>query len=90
MPEFRRRVAHLLPSGEIAKLIEDYLSWEIVINSPQSIIAALGIENAIQGLLVGRVILHAAESCGAGLLYCEDLSHGQRYGAVEVVNPLRA
>ena len=44
MREFRRRVAHLLPSGEIAKLIEDYLSWEIVINSPQSIVAALGIE----------------------------------------------
>ncbi len=36
------------------------------------------------------MILHAAESCGAGLLYSEDLSHGQRYGAVEVVNPLRA
>jgi len=40
----RRRVEHPLPRGEIAKLIEDYLSWEIVINSPQSIIAALGIE----------------------------------------------
>ena len=40
----RRRVAHPLPSDEIAKLIEDYLSWEIVINTPQAIVAALGIE----------------------------------------------
>ena len=40
----RRRVAHPLPSANIAKLIEDYLSWEIVINTPQSIAAVLGIE----------------------------------------------
>jgi predicted nucleic acid-binding protein len=38
------------------------------------------------------LILHAAESCGAAVLYSEDLAlaSGQRYGAVEVVNPLRA
>ena len=90
MREFRRRVAHLLPSGEIAKLIEDYLSWEIVINTPQSIVAALGIEARYGVSYWDALILHAAESCGAGLLYSEDLSHGQRYGAVEVVNPLRA
>ena len=89
MREFRRRVAHPLPRGEIAKLIEDYLSWEIVINSPQSIIAALGIEMRYKVSYWDALILHAAESCGAAVLYSEDLSHGQRYGAVEVVNPLR-
>ena len=40
----RCRVARPLPSDEIAKLIEDDLSWEIVINTPQAIVAALGIE----------------------------------------------
>ncbi len=85
----RRRVACPLPSDEIAKLIEDYLSWEIVINSPQSIIAALGIEMRYKVSYWDALILHAAESCGAAVLYSEDLSHGQRYGAVEVVNPLR-
>ena len=85
----RRRVAHPLPSDEIAKLIEDYLSWEIVINTPQSIVAALGIEMRYKVSYWDALILHAAESCGAAVLYSEDLSHGQRYGAVEVVNPLR-
>jgi hypothetical protein len=42
--KLRCRVAYPLPSDEIAKLIEDYLSWEIVINTPQAIIAALAIE----------------------------------------------
>ncbi len=32
-------------------------------------------------------ILAAAETLGAKLLYSEDLSHGQQYGAVRVENP---
>jgi predicted nucleic acid-binding protein len=85
----RRRVAHPLSSDEIAKLIEDYLSWEIVINTPQAIIAALAIEARYKISYWDALILHAAESCGAAVLYSEALSHAQRYGAVEVVNPLR-
>jgi len=84
----RRRVAHPLPSDEIAKLIEDYLSWEIVINTPQAIAAALGIEKRYKVSYWDALILHAAESCGAAVLYSEDLSHGRRYGAVEVVDPV--
>jgi predicted nucleic acid-binding protein len=86
----RRRIAHPLPSDEIAKLIEDYLSWEVVINTPQAIVAALGIEARYKVSYWDALILHAAESCGAAVLYSEDLSHGQRYGGVEVVNPLRS
>jgi len=32
-------------------------------------------------------ILAAAESLGAPILYTEDLSHGRRYGPVQVLNP---
>ncbi len=32
-------------------------------------------------------IIAAAEEIGAQTLYSEDLSHGQRYGSVRVVNP---
>jgi predicted nucleic acid-binding protein len=34
-------------------------------------------------------ILAAAEALGAGTVYSEDLSDGQRYGRVRVVNPFR-
>ena len=85
----RRRIAHPLPSDEIRKLIEDYLSWEIVVNTPQSILAALDIETRYKVSYWDALILQAAESCGAAVLYSEDLASGQRYGALEVVNPLR-
>ena len=34
-------------------------------------------------------ILAAAEALGAPVLYSEDLSHGQTYGSVKVVNPFK-
>ena len=34
-------------------------------------------------------VVAAAESLGATVLYTEDLSHGQQYGSVRVVNPFR-
>jgi predicted nucleic acid-binding protein len=86
----RRRIAHPLPSAEIGKLIEDYLSWEIVVNAPPAILAALEIEARYKVSYWDALILHAAETCGAAVLYSEDLAKGQCYGAVEVVNPLRS
>lgn len=34
-------------------------------------------------------IVAAAESLGSPILYSEDLSHGQQYGSVRVLNPFR-
>jgi predicted nucleic acid-binding protein len=34
------------------------------------------------------LVLHAAESAGASVLYSEGLSAGEHYGAIQVVNPL--
>lgn len=86
----RRRVRQPLSAEEIRKVIEDYLSWEVVVNTPQSILAALEVEERYKLSYWDALILQAAESCGAGVLYSEDLNAGQRYGAVEVVNPLQA
>jgi predicted nucleic acid-binding protein len=35
------------------------------------------------------LIVQAAGSCGAEVIYSEDLADGQRYGDVRVVNPLK-
>ncbi|HEX9111801.1 MAG TPA: hypothetical protein VF845_10020 [Terriglobales bacterium] len=67
----------------------DYLSWEIV-STPPAILAALEIEARYKVSYWDALILQAAETCRAAVLYSEDLASGQRYAAVEVVNPLRA
>jgi predicted nucleic acid-binding protein len=84
----RRKVARPLPAEEVRRLIQDYLSWEIVVNNPASVLTALEIETRYRISFWDALILQAAESSGAVILYSEDLAAGQNYGPVQVVNPL--
>jgi len=86
----RRKVKPPLPVDEIRRLVQDYLSWEIVVNRPESVIQALEIEVRYKISYWDALVLQAAESAGAAILYSEDLAAGQKYGAVRVVNPLRS
>lgn len=84
----RRKVRHPLPANEIRQLLLDYSTWEIVTNTPASVIQALDIEMRYKTSFWDALILQAAESSGASILYSEDLATNQRYGAITVVNPL--
>jgi len=84
----RRKALHPLSVEETRRLIQDYLSWEIVVNTPTSVIQALDIEMRHKISFWDALILQAAESAGVALLYSEDLADGQKFGALRVVNPL--
>jgi predicted nucleic acid-binding protein len=85
----RRKVARPLPVDEIRRLIQDYFSWEIVVNTAESVIQALEIEVRYKISYWDALVLQAAESAGAAVLYSEDLADRQRYGVIQVLNPLR-
>jgi predicted nucleic acid-binding protein len=84
----RRKVARPLSVEEIRRLVHDYMSWEIVVNSPEAVIHALEIEVRYKTSFWDALILQAAEQSGAAILYSEDLAAKQSYGPVRVVNPL--
>ncbi len=86
----QRKVKPPLPLNEIRWLVQDYLSWEIVVNGPESAVHALEIEARYKISFWDALVLQAAESAGAAILYSEDLAPDQKYGAIRVVNPLRA
>lgn len=86
----RRKCARPFSFEETRSLIEEYLSWEIIVNTPESVLEALQIETRHQISFWDALIVHAAETAGAEILYSEDLSDGQIYGAVRVVNPLKS
>jgi|ERR1019366_9471630 predicted nucleic acid-binding protein len=83
----RRKAGKPLSGDETRQLIEDYLSWEIVVNTSESIIRALDIESRYQISFWDALIVQAAERSGAAVLYSEDLAGGQKYGSIGVVNP---
>jgi predicted nucleic acid-binding protein len=71
-------------------ILRDYFEWEVVVNNRESILRATEIEARFKISFWDGLILQAAEKAGAGVLYTEDLSHGQMYGPVRVVNPFLA
>lgn len=84
----RRKISRPLPADEIRHLVRDYATWEVVVNTSASILEALEIEARYKVSFWDALILQAAASAGASVLYSEDLSHRQKYGTVQVVNPL--
>lgn len=84
----RRKSRHPLSVEETRRLIQDYSSWTVVINTAESVIEALDMESRYNISFWDALIVQAAGSCGATVLYSEDLTDGQSYGSVRVVNPL--
>ena len=70
-------------------MIEVYASWEIVVNTAESVLKALDLKGRYNISFWDALIVHAAGSCGAEVLYSEDLADGQNYGDVRVINPLK-
>ena len=68
--------------------IRDYATWEVVSNTPESILQALDIEARYMTSFWDALILQAAESAGASILYSEDFAAAQHYGSIQIVNPL--
>ena len=84
----RGRASRPLSVEETRRLVQNYLSWEIVVNTPASVIEALDIEARYQISFWDALILQAAEGAGVVILYSEDLAAGQKYGSIRVINPL--
>jgi predicted nucleic acid-binding protein len=76
------------PDWKITReIVKDYLSWEVIVNTGESVLEALEIEHRHGISFWDALIIQAAESSGAAVLYSEDLSNGQTYGSIRVVNP---
>lgn len=83
-----RKAKSPVPAEEAARIVRDYLSWKVVVNSGESILQAFLVESRFKISFWDALIIQAATSAGVPTLYSEDLNHNQVYGLVRVVNPL--
>jgi predicted nucleic acid-binding protein len=86
----RRKAARPIDAKATRDIVADYLTWHVVVNSGESILDALDLEARYRISFWDALILQSANASGADVLYSEDLSDGQTYGSVRVVNPVRA
>ena len=83
-----RKAKNPLDAKATRDVVSDYLAWQVVVNSGESILEALDLETRYQVSFWDALAIQAAHAAGAEILYSEDLSDGQRYGTVRVENPL--
>jgi|SRR5579863_66760 len=87
----RKKAKPLLSTRQIQQILVEILqAWEVFVGNAVTIIAALEIEERFRISFWDALILSAAHSSAATILYTEDLNHGQTYGHVQVVNPFKA
>ncbi|TAK53781.1 MAG: PIN domain-containing protein [Gammaproteobacteria bacterium] len=86
----RRKAGRPLDVRTTREIVADYMTWQVIVNGADSILEALELEQRYQISFWDALIVGAAEAAGAEVLYSEDLSNHQRYGSVEVINPLLA
>jgi len=83
----RRKMEPPLPEEEVRQLLREYMQWNVIVNTPESVIGALELEVRYKISFWDALILHSAQSAGANILYSEDFSAGQKYDGVQVINP---
>jgi predicted nucleic acid-binding protein len=86
----RRKAGRPVDLETARRIVADYLTWSVVTNTGESILEALDIEKRYGISFWDALVIQAAEASGATVLYTEDLSDGQMYRGVRVVNPLKA
>jgi predicted nucleic acid-binding protein len=86
----RRKAGRPLDAEATREIVADYLTWQVVVNSGEAILEALDLEARYQISFWDALVVEAAQASGAEILYSEDLSDGQSYGSLRVVDPLRS
>lgn len=84
----RKKVRQPLDVKATRDIVADYLTWQVIINGGEAILDAVELETRYQISFWDALIIQAAHTSGAAVLYSEDLADGQRYGSVPVINPM--
>ena len=84
-----RKVLHPLPSNYVRNIIQDYLSWQIEVNDPLSILAASRLEGNYKISFWDALIVAAASKSKATKILTEDLQAGQSIEGILIVNPFK-
>ncbi len=76
-----------LPLYEVAAEVRALCGLEMTTVSRVEILRAIDIRHRIQISFWDGLIISAAETAGATILFTEDLTHGQTIGSIQIVNP---
>ena len=81
-----RKIPQPLALKEAQHIVNDLLTWEVVVNDGDSILEAIELHSSHKYSFWDSLIIQAAIKGGASLLLSEDLSGGQTIRGVTIKN----
>ena len=82
-----RKIAKPLESQIARQIVADLAHWRIHSPEPPDLLQAIDLSQAYHLSFWDAMIIHSAAHLGCKHLLSEDLSDGQVYGNVQVINP---
>jgi len=85
-----RKLQPALTAAQAQAYVKNLCTFAVIGSTAAAVIAAMDIVQRYQMQWWDALIVEAALRANAEVLYSEDLQHGQRFGALTVVNPFLA
>jgi predicted nucleic acid-binding protein len=82
-----RKIPNPLPAETAAIVIEDLGNWDYHIPDVSDVLEAIKIQQRNHLSFWDSLIITSAKKLGCEIIWSEDLSHGQLYEGVRVLNP---
>lgn len=83
-----RKAPYALAPLQAATIIRDLSRWKVHRPETEDVLAAISIQQQYQVSFWDALIIRSAQESNCEILWSEDLSNGQDYGGVKVINPL--
>jgi len=83
----RRKAQNPISHKQARELINDYISWNPIVNDAALVLEAIDMENRYKLSFWDSMIVVAAQKSGASVLCSEGFNDGQKFGTVQVQNP---
>lgn len=82
-----RKAGSPLSEDQAAAILQDFSDWKVHRPGVKDVLAAIALHQTQRVSFWDAMILQSARESGCSLLWSEDLSAGQDYGGVKVVDP---
>jgi len=82
-----RKIPKPLDAAAAKEIIADLSRWYVHVPAADDVLAAIGLHQRTGISFWDAMMIRSAVEIGCGVIYSEDLSHGQLYDGARVENP---
>jgi predicted nucleic acid-binding protein len=85
-----RKIPKPLDIAAAKEIIADLSRWNVHVPAADDVLGAIGLHQRSSISFWDAMMVRSAVEMGCGVIYSEDLNHGQLYDGARVENPFRA